>query len=214
MLHWPLCDHDNVREAFAHLLTEGFGHKALLLRGPSGCGKTAVTEQLLGNAMRMPGLACGRFDFKGTTRLREELDRFASHLGVALPRADRINDGLSEILRAILARSNHTLLIFDTFEAAGEAEDWMKKTLLTALIPPNIGHVRVVVAGQAVPQRRNAPWASEAIGPIEIGEATVDDWYCFGQLHRPGLTRDFVAQAYAFCGGRAPVLSQLLGPSQ
>src|SRR5262249_55413363 len=165
-LQWPLCNHHAVRDCFASLLTHGSGHKALFLRGPSGSGKTAVTEQLLGNALRLDGLICGRFDFKGSIRLREELQRFSSHLDLAAPRGDRVVDALNELLQAVLARHVPTLLIFDTFEVAAEAADWVDKTLLTALIPPRVSHVRVVISGQALPQRHRASWAAEVVGPV------------------------------------------------
>ena len=45
----------------------------LLLRGPSEAGKSHLTRQMFGNALRLPGLACGRYDFKGTTGGDREL---------------------------------------------------------------------------------------------------------------------------------------------
>lgn len=213
-LDWSLCDHLNVRDTFAQLLTAPCSYKALLLRGPSGRGKTSVTEQLLGNVLRLPGLSCGRLDLKGGIRLQDEFGRFASHLGLPAPAAGRITEGLAEILRALLARTRPTVIILDTYEAAGEeVQDWISKSLLVSLIPPTVTHLRVVVAGQTAPRRQLAPWATEAHGPIELDAPSADDWYAYAQQNRPDVTRDFVAQLYTVCQGRSPLLAEVLGPT-
>lgn len=209
-LHWPLADHDHIRDAFAGLLTAECPHRGLLVRGPTGRGKTAITEQLLGNALRFPWLRCGRFDFKGTTRLREELQRFSSHLAVPLPKEEMIALALGAILQSVLARHEPTLLIFDTFETAGEAETWVCRDLLESLVRAD--HMRVVIAGQKCPPRPGAPWAREVHGPLEIGEPTVDDWFVYGGQYKDDLTLDFVRRTHTYCGGRAPLLAQILGP--
>jgi hypothetical protein len=212
-LGWSLCDHVLVRDSFAQLLSAACGHKVLLLRGPSGRGKTCVTEQLLGGALRLPWLSCGRLDLKGGTRLEEEFGRFASQLGVAAPTGTRFTEGLTQILTAVLARQKPTLFIIDTYEAAGEEiRDWIAKSLLTSLIPATASHLRVVIAGQATPAKQHASWAVEAAGPIDLSEPTIDDWFAFAQRVRPDVTRAFVEQLFQMCGGRCSILAQVLGP--
>lgn len=125
-LLWPMADHGDVQRALEQLLTRNAPWRFLPLRGPSEAGKTHITRQILGNALRLPGLACGRFDFKGTTDVDAELRAFVQHLDVPLPSpAPRLNERLGHILDALNRRERPALLIFDTYEAAGKAQDWM-----------------------------------------------------------------------------------------
>lgn len=208
-LHWPLADHDKVRDAFATLITRSASHRGLLVKGPSGRGKTTITEHLLANAFRMSGIACGRFDFKGGSGLNIELERFSDHLGIPAPRTSDLCQGLSEILRAVNERRQPTLLLFDTFEQAGAAEDWLQQSLMMSLLRHD--HLRVVIAGQAVLPTLGKPWATSVLGPMELGDPTPDDWFTYGAPHKPGLTLDFVRQAHQFASGNAKLLAQLLG---
>jgi hypothetical protein len=66
-LDWPVADHGPVRDAFGQLLTRSPPWRCLLVRGDSQTGKTHLTRLMLGSALNLPDLACGRFDFKGTT---------------------------------------------------------------------------------------------------------------------------------------------------
>ena len=51
-----------------------------------------VTRQMLSNARKLKQLSCGRFDFKGTTDLHEELRAFARFLDVDAPTGDRVTE--------------------------------------------------------------------------------------------------------------------------
>jgi hypothetical protein len=210
-LLWPMADHGDVRRALEQLLTRGTPHRFLPLRGPSEAGKTHITKQILGNALRLPGLACGRFDFKGTTDVDAELRAFVQHLDVPAPApATRLNERLGHFLDALNRRARPALLVFDTYEAAGEAQDWIEKQLLPNLI--RAAWLRVVIAGQRVPERAGALWENESLPPLQLTPPPPEDWFAYGQPHKPGITLDFVRQAHACCGGKASLLAQLLGP--
>jgi len=210
-LLWPMADHSGVREAVSRLLTRGEAQRFLALRGASETGKTHITQQILGNALRLPGFGCGRFDFKGTTDIDAELRAFVQHLNVpAPPAAGRLNDRLGHVLDALNRRARPALLVLDTYEQAGEAQDWVEKELLPSLIRAT--WLRVVIAGQRVPERAGALWSAEACPLIQLAVPPPEDWFAFGQPHRPGITLDFVRQAHECCGGKAALLSQLLGP--
>lgn len=212
-INWSLCDHLAVRNHFAELITAKCSYKALLLRGPSGRGKTSVTEQMLGNVRRLPGVLCGRLDLKGGVRLQGALEQFALDLRLPVPSAGRVTEGLATLLRTLLGRTQPTVVIFDTYEAAGEeVQEWISKSLLASLIPPEIAHLRIVIAGQTSPKRHLASWGPDAVGPIELTAPTEDDWYAYAQRNRLKVTRDFVAQLYNVCGERSPLLAEVLGP--
>jgi hypothetical protein len=210
-LEWPMADHSGVRDAFARLLTTNAPWRFLPIQGLSETGKSHITRQMLANTLRVPDLACGRFDFKGTTDMVAELRALVQDLDVSLPLASpRLNDRLGHILDALKRRARPTLLVFDTYEVAGEAQDWVEKQLLPSLI--RAIWLRVVIAGQRVPSAAGAVWAAAASAPVQLLPPQPEDWLTFGQRHKPGITLDFVRQAHQCCGGRSSLLAQLLGP--
>jgi hypothetical protein len=211
-LVWPMADHSGAREAFASLLTRTVPWRFLPLRGPSEAGKSHITRQMIANALPLAGVTCGRFDFKGTTSVDAELRSFVQFLQVPMPPSNlRLDEGLGRVLDSLKQRARPALLVFDTYEAAGDAQDWVDKQLLPNLL--TCPWLRVVIAGQRVPSATGAIWALAARAPIQLEPPPPEDWLAFGQPHKPGLTLDFVRQAHQFCGGRASVLAQLLGPA-
>jgi hypothetical protein len=207
---WPMADHTEARAAFERLLTRNAPWRSLPLRGSSETGKSHITRQMLANAIQMPDLACGRFDFKGTTDVDAELRAFVQYLDVPLPPVGpRLNERLTHILDALKLRAKPALLIFDTYEAAGEAQDWMEKQLLLRVMRDT--WVRVVIAGQTVPEPASAVWATVARPPLQLMPPPPEEWCAFGRLYNPDINLDFVRQAHQVCKGKASVLAQLLG---
>jgi hypothetical protein len=212
MLDWPMANQGAAREAFALLVAPHTPWRFLPIRGPSETGKSHITRQMLANALRMPDLACGRLDFKGTTDLGAELRAFTQDLGVTVPASSRLNDCLAQILYALRRRAWPALLVFDTYEAVGEAEDWVDRELLPCLIRAT--WLRVVIVGQRVPSEAGAVWASVARTPLQLTPPPPEDWLAFGQQHKKSdVSLDFVRKAHAYSGGKASLLAQLLGPS-
>jgi hypothetical protein len=167
---------------------------------------------MLANALNVPDLACGRFDFKGTTDMDAELRSFVLELGIPEPPAGpRLNDRFTNLLVELKQRARPTLLIFDTYEAAGEAKDWVEKQLLTTLIRAT--WLRVVIAGQVVPSSVGAVWASIAPPPHELKPPPPSDWLAYGKNHNADLTLDFVERLCKLSANRATTLAQLLGPT-
>ena len=210
-LLWPMADHSGVREAFACLLARDATWRFLPILGPTETGKSHITKQMLANALRIPELACGRFDFKGTTDLDAEVRAFVQDLGVPLPPADRqLNERLGHILDELKQRARPAFLVFDTYEAAGEAQDWVEKQLLPSLIRAT--WLRVVIAGQRVPEVAGAVWASVACAPLQLVPPPPAEWFEYGKQYRPGLTLAEVETACRLAGNKASLLAQLLGP--
>lgn len=210
-LLWPMADHRSVREAFAHLLDREASWRFLPIYGPTETGKSHITRQMLANALRMPSLACGRFDFKGTTGMDAEVRAFVQELGVPLPPANlQLNERLGHILDGLKQRSRPAFLVFDTYEAAGEAQDWVEKQLLPSLIRAT--WLRVVIAGQRVPESHGAVWASVARAPLQLVPPPTADWFEYSKHHRPGFTLADVETACRLASNKASLLAQLLGP--
>jgi hypothetical protein len=209
-LRWPMADHRDVRATFECLLTRTAPWRVLLVRGASEAGKSHITRQMFGNALRVPDLACGRFDFKGTTDMDGELRAFVQQLEVTLPPpSQRLNERFGCVLDELKRRAQPALLVFDTYEAAGEAQDWMEKQLLPAVIRAK--WLRVVIAGQRVPDRDSAIWESDAAPIITLNSPSPADWFEYARQHRADLTLDFVEMACKVAAGKPGTLQQLFG---
>lgn len=210
-VRWPMADHREVRTAFELLLTRTAPWRVLLVRGPSEAGKSHITRQMLGNALRVPDLACGRFDFKGTTDMDAELRAFVQQLDVTLPPpGQRLNERLGHVLDALKQRAHPALLVFDTYEAAGEAQDWMEKQLLPNLIRAT--WLRLVITGQRVPDRSSAIWESDAAPLITLKPPPPADWLEYAKQYNADLTLEEVEKICRLASHKASTLQQLFGP--
>jgi hypothetical protein len=208
-----VADHTRVREAFARLLSRDAPWRFLSILGPTETGKSEITKQMLANALLIPGLACGRLDFKGTTDMDAEVRAFVQELGVPLPPSRRpLNERLGHILSELRERRIPALVILDTYEQAGEARNWAESQLLPSLIRAT--WLRVVIAGQDVPKFGAAVWASVACPPLELLPPPPDEWYEYGKPHHADLTLEWVQYFCGLVGNKASVLAQLLGPKE
>jgi len=77
-----------------------------------------------------------------------------------------LNERLAGIFIEPRRRAQPTLPVFDTYEAAGEAKDWIESVLLPYLVPAR--WLRVVIAGQSVPARAGSTWESVAAGILSV----------------------------------------------
>ena len=210
--HWPMADHSEARDAFERLLTRAAPWRFLPIRGPSETGKSHITRQMLSNALSMPGLACGRFDFKGTTDMDAEVRALVQDLDVPLPTPGRLNERLSHILDALKRRAKPALLVFDTFELAGEAQDWIEKQLLPSLIRAT--WLRVVITGQRVPKSSDAIWEGVTSPPIILKPPPAPEWFDYCKRHRSDLTLADVETVCRVVGDNVATLAQLFGPKK
>jgi hypothetical protein len=212
LLHWPMADHSEARKAFERLLTRTAPWRFLPICGPSQTGKSHISRQMLSNALSVPNLACGRFDFKGTTDMDTELRAFVQELGISLPTSGRLNERLSHILEGLKQRTQPTLLVFDTYEAAGEAEDWVEKQLLPSLIRAT--WLRVVITGQRVPKSSDVIWETVTCLPIILTPPPAPDWFAYSKRHRSDLTLADVETVCRVVGDNVATLAQLFGPQK
>ncbi len=209
---WPMADHSSIRKAFATLLTRSPSWRFLPVQGSSGTGKSHISRQMLAIALQVPNLACGRFDFKGSTSMDAEVRVFVQELGVSIPPASSIfNERMGHILDSLVKRKQPALLIFDTYEAAGKPqEDWVERELLTRLV--RAPWLRVVIAGQRVPKSFGTVWDSVAHTVEKTKIPPPVDWFDYGKQYRPELKLEEVETAYRLANERASLLAQLLGP--
>ena len=210
-LHWPVADHTAAREAFGKLITRKSPYRYLPVSGPSELGKSHLSKQFLKNAIQIEHLRCGRFDFKGSADIEAVLPSFAQSLDVNLPKTSGSVTALGEILTELTRNPRPTLLIFDTFEQAGKAEQWMEG-VLQGLVRAR--WMRIVVVGQRVVPSRNQVWSDISAPEVMLKPPTAQEWFEYGRKHDPAVTLALVEFVHKRAGGRAGVLSQVFGPEQ
>jgi hypothetical protein len=211
-LDWPVADHTEAQSAFGRLITRASQFRLLLIHGVSDTGKSHLTKQFLGNALKMPDITCGRFDFKGSSDMDPELHAFAERLEVSPPTPGTgVTSQLTHIFNSLKKAARPTLLILDTFELAGEAERWVKENLLLSII--RAPWLRIIIVGQRVPAKHGESWQGFSSDPIELRPPTAEQWFEFGKRHKPSITLAFVRQVHEYAGGKSTTLAQVCGPS-
>lgn len=211
VLQWPMADHAQAHAAFANLLCNATTERALLVRGDSETGKSHMSKLMIRNAMQLPGVVSGRFDFKGTTNMDVEIEAFSQPLGIEPRGKPTLNERLAGIFSELRQRARPTLLVFDTYEAAGEAAAWIEGVLLPHLV--SAYWLRVVIIGQQIPIRRGSTWESFAAGTLRLEPPRPEDWLEYGMSNRgSAINLEFVKLADELSGKKASVLASLLGP--
>jgi hypothetical protein len=220
-LLWPLtadnltlrvANHKEPQIAFHRLLSSEAPYQLLRIEGDSQTGKTHLSKQFLGSVFALPGLRCGRFDFKGSSDMDLEVNGFAEQLNLAPPPQVTLVSRLSQILLMLKNDPRPTLLIFDTFEAAGEADDWVRNSLLLTMM--RCPWLRLVICGQRTAGSRGEPWETRSSDLIQLGRPTPEDWWVYGKSVQPDLSLENVRWAYESSGGQSSTLAQLLGPTR
>jgi hypothetical protein len=210
-LQWPIADHSEARRAFANLLTASSPSRALLVQGASETGKTHMSKQMLRNAMALRGVVCGRFDFKGTTTMAVEVEAFSQPLGIEPPEGQTVTERLGKIFVELRRRARPAVVIFDTYEAAGDAKGWIESVFLPYLV--SAPWLRVVIIGQSVPLRAGTTWESVAASTITLRSPDPQHWFEYGRAHRgEEVDLNFVTQVHEYAGGRGSLLAGILGP--
>ena len=210
-LLWPVADHTAAREAFAKLITRKSPHRYLPISGPTELGKSHLTKQFLKNAIRIEHLRCGRFDFKGSADIEAILPSFVQNLGVNVPRASGgVTGPLGEIISELNRDPRPTLLIFDTFEQAGKAAEWVEGVALQGLM--RAPWMRVVIVGQKAVPSIEQVWSDISAPEVVLKPPSAQEWFEYGRKHEPEITLDEVQLMHKRARGRSGLLAQLLGP--
>lgn len=211
-LDWPVADHREAQSAFAQLITRAAPFRLLPIHGASGTGKSHLTKQFLRNALKIPDLTCGRFDFKGSSDMEKELLLFAERLEAPTPTpCTGVSGQLAQIFATVKKAARPTLLIFDTFELAGEAERWVKENLLIAIIKAS--WLRVIIVGQQVIGKQGEPWTDVSFQPINLLPPTPEEWFDYGKSRNssPDFTIEFIRSVHACVNGKSSVIAQVCG---
>ena len=87
----------------------------------------------------------------------------------------------------------------------------MEKDLLFSVI--RASWLRIIIVGQRVPAKHGESW-EDSSNLIELQPPTPQEWFEFGKQYKPGITLDFVLQAYEYIDGKSSYLAGLLGPKR
>lgn len=198
-LAWEIADHGSVRDAVARLLTRDVPQRLLPIVGGSETGKTTVTREIRDAATSLPWLSCGRLDFKGTADV--SLRSFAQELGVSEPKPGSVVAGLTSLLGELRSRERPTLLVFDTFEQAGEAVTWLEDSLCFAL--SRAWWLRVVVAGQRPPEPRRS-----CAEPVALAVPGPEHWHALVGAD-PHLDLTTLTKVHLSCSGSPKTMAMV-----
>ena len=64
-----------------------------------------MSKQMIRNAMLLPGVVSGRFDFKGTTNMDVEIEAFSGPLDIDPPAGQTLNERLAKIFTELRRRA-------------------------------------------------------------------------------------------------------------
>lgn len=206
-----VANHREPQEAFRRLLQAEPPYQMLLIQGDSCTGKTHLSNQFLTVALDLAGLRCGRFDFKGSADMDMEINSLADQLEMLPPASGSLVSRFAELLLKLKSDPCPTLLIFDTFEVAGEAEDWVRKSLLLAMM--RLPWLRLVFCGQRTLATTGEPWETRSSRLIRLNQPTPEEWLAFGIVNQPDLTLENITWAYDCFRGqknKASLIAQML----
>jgi hypothetical protein len=207
---------DRVKEewsAIVDLLAGRSRERILLYEGATGVGKSVLVREAARYAKRL-NIPVVHVDFKGGgSDTTEILGQFELELQEHLPNFCREGANKIHLLRRDLrALRQPILVIFDTYEHCADNKpvaDWLNQQLF-----PEIETARglaVIVAGQRVPDYRNASWP-ELVRYLSLGPITeIDQWQRWVEYHYPDLQKKGVdlPTLVMASGGNPAVMSGL-----
>ena len=203
---WMVADCDDIRAAFAKLMSPDCHARILLIKGTGGLGKSTLTEELVAYPARIAGgPGAARLDLKSGGDIHLLLDAFARKLRLldthAATEGRAPHDRLAALFDALEERGEPTVLVFDTFESSGALGEWVEKNVLPAV--PSSPWLRVVVAGREVPDSTRSEAAAWR-GAVErhiLKKLQWHDWSSLAKRLRPQLTGANLKQLHEItCG--------------
>jgi hypothetical protein len=216
---WPACvgpleikvaNHKEPQEAFVRLLQPENHFRLLLIEGERLTGKTHLSKEFHGAAMAS-GIRCGRLDFKGTVDLDQPMRSFALQLDIPyISSTDSLASRLAGILQALIISPCPTVLLFDTYESAGEADGWVNTSLLVMML--RNPWLRVVISGQTTVASEGEAW-SRCCNRIFLRLPTPDEWWDYAtccESKPPELTLDALREVYKICNGKSDLLAGII----
>lgn len=176
--------------AFAEMLSQNSPTRAIFLEAPSDHGKTLLVAECMHYARRVLGHNnCITIDFKGNSTRETALETVSLGLAKYLPRFAKHGSQTRDLRADLRALKQPIVLLFDTYEKASpEAKELVQNLLLGDL--DQTPAVRIIIAGQLVPDHEKAIWANSVrcftLGPITDSS----HWKRYAKRHHPHLNSE------------------------
>jgi hypothetical protein len=163
------------------MLTAATTHPAVFFDGPPNHGKTCLIRECRTYVEAiLPADACVIIDFKANASKEYALETLRLRLKSFLPKFAHPNSTVADFRSDLDNLSHPIVLFFDAYEKASpEARELVEGVLLNDL--DRLPAIRMVVAGQQIPDHKTAVWASSVrhfrIGPID----EANDWCVYAK---------------------------------
>jgi hypothetical protein len=168
VINWPaaasgygpdLANRQNEFRLFADLIAGQTVERALFLEAPSSYGKTLLLAECIKYAAQQLGTGVVKIDFKGNATRDFVLDTLRLELGNHLPTFRQPQSKVYDLRLDLRNLASPILLAFDTYERANSEARELVEGLLLADID-RLGGVRIIIAGQDVPDHEHALWSA------------------------------------------------------
>ena len=205
-----LANRDDEFRFFKEMISGVTSERALFLEAPSNHGKTTLVAECMRYARQALGIGvCVTVDFKSNPTREAALDTFVLELDALLPTFAKPGSHPRELRADLRALITPLLLLFDTYEqASDEARDLVQNLLLGDL--EMMPAVRIVIAGQKVPDHTKAIWAKSvracALGPIRDPA----HWVTYARRHHPRLEPEQIKTLTDATAGQPGLISMLI----
>lgn len=218
VVNWPaaasgyeadLANRENEFRFFADLIAGQTAERALFLEAPSNYGKTLLLAECIRYAAQQLGTGVVKIDFKGNATRDFVLDSLRLELGDLLP-VFREPQSTAYDLRADLRNvASPVLLAFDTYERANSDARELVEGLLLADID-RLGGIRLIIAGQNVPDHEHALWAA-AVRHLNLEAITETKcWQVYAERHHIKVKAEHVEALTLGSSGIPGVIRSML----
>jgi hypothetical protein len=167
-VNWPpaatgydadLANREDEFRFFVDLIADRTAERALFLEAPSNYGKTLLLAECIKYAAQRVSIGVVKIDFKGNATRDFVLDTLRLELADRLPSFRQPHSTPYDLRADLRNVTAPVLLAFDTYErASGDARELVEGLLLADI--DQLGGVRLVIAGQNVPDHEHALWAA------------------------------------------------------
>ena len=194
---------------FADLIAGQTTERALFLEAPSNYGKTLLLAECIKYAARQLGTGVVKIDFKGNATRDFVLDTLRLELGDRLPVFRQPQSTVYDLRLDLRNVTFPVLLAFDTYERANsETQEFVEGLLLADI--DRLGGVRLIIAGQDVPDHEHALWAA-SVRHFNLKAITETKcWEVYAERHHINVKAQHVEALTLGSGGIPGVIRSML----
>jgi hypothetical protein len=207
--HADLANREEEFRSFVDLIAGQTAERALFLEAPSNYGKTLLLAECIKYAAQRMAIGIVKIDFKGNATRDFVLDTLRLGLGDRLPSFSQPQSTPYDLRADLRNLSAPVLLAFDTYERASVDARELVEGLLLADID-QLGGVRLVIAGQTVPDYEHALWAA-SVHHVNLKPITdTKFWRAYAERHQINVRAEHVEALTLGSAGVPGVIRSML----